>query len=245
MEYLVMECHESYAVVLDSRGRFLKVANLRYEVGQELDAVVELREPVREKVIPWKGLTALAACLCIVFTGLWQMVLLSMGTVLIQINPQIRLNVNRMERVISAEALNPDGAKVLFDYHAFGKTVEQAAQELSDRAASMGYLADGGQVHLTVDSRDEQWRTETERRLEAVIVHDAENITIIIDHEELEELVEDLVEEILDANAQTQPDPAQTQPEPSRGNGGHHDDDDHDDHDDDDDDDDDWDDDDD
>ena len=241
MEYLVMECHESYAVVLDSRGRFLKVANLRYEVGQELDAVVELREPVREKVIPWKGLTALAACLCIVFTGLWQMVLLSMGTVLIQINPQIRLNVNRMERVISAEALNPDGAKVLFDYHAFGKTVEQAAQELSDRAASMGYLADGGQVHLTVDSRDEQWRTETERRLEAVIVHDAENITIIIDHEELEELVEDLVEEILDANAQTQPAPAETQPEPSRGNGGHHDDDndDHDDHDDDDDDDDD------
>ena len=242
MEYLVMECHESYAVVLDSRGRFLKVANLRYEVGQELDAVVELREPVREKVIPWKGLTALAACLCIVFTGLWQMVLLSMGTVLIQINPQIRLNVNRMERVISAEALNPDGAKVLFDYHAFGKTVEQAAQELSDRAASMGYLADGGQVHLTVDSRDEQWRTETERRLQAVIVHDAENITIIIDHEELEELVEDLVEEILDANAQTQPAPAETQPEPSRGNGGHHDDDndDHDDHDDDDDDDDDW-----
>ena len=241
MEYLVMECHESYAVVLDSRGRFLKVANLRYEVGQELDAVVELREPVREKVIPWKGLTALAACLCIVFTGLWQMVLLSMGTVLIQINPQIRLNVNRMERVISAEALNPDGAKVLFDYHAFGKTVEQAAQELSDRAASMGYLADGGQVHLTVDSRDEQWRTETERRLQAVIVHDAENITIIIDHEELEELVEDLVEEILDANAQTQPVPVETQPEPSRGNGGHHDDDDddHDDHDDDDDDDDD------
>ena len=241
MEYLVMECHESYAVVLDSRGRFLKVANLRYEVGQELDTVVELREPVREKVIPWKGLTALAACLCIVFTGLWQMVLLSMGTVLIQINPQIRLNVNRMERVISAEALNPDGAKVLFDYHAFGKTVEQAAQELSDRAASMGYLADGGQVHLTVDSRDEQWRTETERRLEAVIVHDADNITIIIDHEELEELVEDLVEEILDANAQTQPAPAETQPEPSRGNGGHHDDDndDHDDHDDDDDDDDD------
>ena len=241
MEYLVMECHESYAVVLDSRGRFLKVANLRYEVGQELDTVVELREPVREKVIPWKGLTALAACLCIVFTGLWQMVLLSMGTVLIQINPQIRLNVNRMERVISAEALNPDGAKVLFDYHAFGKTVEQAAQELSDRAASMGYLADGGQVHLTVDSRDEQWRTETERRLQAVIVHDAENITIIIDHEELEELVEDLVEEILDANAQTQPAPAETQPEPSRGNGGHHDDDndDHDDHDDDDDDDDD------
>ena len=215
MEYLVLECHQSYAVVLDRRGRLRKVANLHYEVGQELDAVLELREPVREKVIPWRGLTALAACLCIVCTGLWQMVLLSMGTVLIQINPQIRLSVNRMERVISAEALNPDGAKVLFDYHPFGKPVEQAAEELSDRAAAMGYLADGGEVHLTVDSQDARWKTETERRLEAVIVHDAENITIIIDHEELEELVEDLVEEILDANAQTQPTPT-TQPDPSR-----------------------------
>ena len=239
MEYLVMECHKSYAVVLDHQGRFKKVANLGYQVGQEVADVVELREPKSYGILRWQPLLSAAACLCIVFLGVWQMALLSMGTVLIQINPQIRLNVNRMERVISAEALNPDGAKVLFDYHAFGKTVEQAAQELSDRAASMGYLADGGQVHLTVDSRDEQWRTETERRLQAVIVHDAENITIIIDHEELEELVEDLVEEILDANAQTQPVPAETQPEPSRGNGGHHDDDDHDDHDDDDDDDDD------
>ena len=244
MEYLVMECHPSYAVVLDSRGRFRKVANLRYEVGQQLDTVLELQEPVRERVIPWRGLTALAACLCIVCTGLWQMVLLSMGTVLIQINPQIRLSVNRMERVISAEALNPDGAKVLFDYHPFGKTVEQATQELSDRAASMGYLPSGGQVHLTVDSQNARWKTETERRLEAVIVHDAENITIIIDHEELEDLVEDLVEDLLDPETENPPPPSQ-----ESGSGhhdrdkdhDHHDRDDDDDHwDDDDDDDDDW-----
>ena len=30
MSYLVMECHTSYAVVLDEQGRFLKVANLNY-----------------------------------------------------------------------------------------------------------------------------------------------------------------------------------------------------------------------
>ena len=37
MEYLVMECGLSYAVVLDQEGRFIKVPNLGYEVGQTLD----------------------------------------------------------------------------------------------------------------------------------------------------------------------------------------------------------------
>ena len=191
MEYLVMECHDSYAVVLDSRGRFRKVANLHYAVGQELDSVVPMEEP-RSHVIRWKPLVSMAACLCIVFVGLWQMVLLSMGTVLIEINPQIRLSVNRLERVIAAEALNADGAKVLFDYQPFGKTVEQVTQELSDRAAAMGYLPDGGEVHLTVQSENAAWKEKTEGRLKAVIVHDAKNITIIIEHEDLEELVDEL-----------------------------------------------------
>lgn len=196
MEYLVMECHDSYAVVLDSRGRFLKVANLHYTVGQELMTVVPMEEPRRE-VIRWRPVLSMAACLCIVCVGLWQMVLMTMGTVLIQINPQVRLSVNRMERVITAEAVNADGAKLLFDYHPFGKTVEQVTEELTDRAAQMGYLTDGGEVHLTVDSQDAQWKTETENRLKAVIVHDARNITIIIEHGDLEDL-EDLVDELED-----------------------------------------------
>lgn len=204
MEYLVMECHDSYAVVLDSRGRFLKVANLHYTVGQELMSVVPMEEPRRE-VIRWRPVLSMAACLCIVCVGLWQMVLMTMGTVLIQINPQVRLSVNRMERVIAAEAVNADGAKLLFDYHPFGKTVEQVTEELTDRAAQMGYLTDGGEVHLTVDSQDAQWKTETENRLKAVIVHDARNITIIIEHGDLEDL-EDLVDELEDILDPEEPD---------------------------------------
>ena len=184
MEYLVMECHRSYAVVLDHRGRFLKVANLGYQVGQEVSTVVELRQPSARGGIRWQPVLTTAACLCILFMGFWQTALLSMGTVLIQINPQIRLSVNRMERVISAEAVNADGAKVLFDYHAFGKTVEQVAQELSDRAADLGYLHDDGEVHLTVDSRDAKWKTATETRLESVAVREAQRVTVIIEHDE-------------------------------------------------------------
>ena len=34
MNYMVMECHPSYAVLLDEEGRFLKAANLHYKTGQ-------------------------------------------------------------------------------------------------------------------------------------------------------------------------------------------------------------------
>ncbi len=45
MKYLVMEVHPAYAVVLDEEGRFLKAANLRYQVGDTVQNIVELRKP--------------------------------------------------------------------------------------------------------------------------------------------------------------------------------------------------------
>ena len=32
MKYLVMECHLSYAILLDEEGRFLPAANLNYQI---------------------------------------------------------------------------------------------------------------------------------------------------------------------------------------------------------------------
>ena len=45
MKYLVMETHPAYAVVLDEEGRFLKAANLRYQVGDTVQDIVEFRQP--------------------------------------------------------------------------------------------------------------------------------------------------------------------------------------------------------
>ena len=44
MSYLVMECHPGYAVLLDEEGRFLKAANLRYEIGQTVYDPVLMKE---------------------------------------------------------------------------------------------------------------------------------------------------------------------------------------------------------
>ena len=50
MNYLVMECHPGYAVLLDEEGRFLKAANLRYEIGQTVyDPVLMKETPERQR----------------------------------------------------------------------------------------------------------------------------------------------------------------------------------------------------
>lgn len=44
MKYIVMETFTSYAVLLDEEGRFVKAANLNYEVGQTVKKPVLMRD---------------------------------------------------------------------------------------------------------------------------------------------------------------------------------------------------------
>lgn len=147
MKYLVMECSLGYAVVLDNEGRFKRIPNLGYEVGQELDYVEELsmteklsvieRSPSnRSRVKRW---IAVAACFCILLLGgtLWRA---PAGTVRIKINPDVRMTVNRFDRVVKLEGINEDGKKLIQGYNAYGKDAKTVSDTLADKAVEMGYL---------------------------------------------------------------------------------------------------------
>ena len=114
MNYLVMEVHPAYAVVLDEEGRFLKAANLRYQVGDTVRDIVELRRPKEKRPALWKplsGVAGLAACLCIVFFGYYQPNFVPYGALRIQINPDVELTLSRTDRVLELEGLNEDGRR--------------------------------------------------------------------------------------------------------------------------------------
>ena len=69
MNYMVLECHPGYAVVLDEEGHFLKVANRQYEVGQMVTDVVQMQVPPKKKAKKWiYSLAAMAACLALILT---------------------------------------------------------------------------------------------------------------------------------------------------------------------------------
>ena len=45
MTYLVMECHPSYAIVLDNEGRMIKAANMGYQEGQVVGEIIARQTP--------------------------------------------------------------------------------------------------------------------------------------------------------------------------------------------------------
>ncbi len=74
-------------------GRFLKAANLRYQVGETVEEIVELKVPGPRRPgapKPLSGLAARAACVCLVFFGYDRPNFTAYGTLRIQINPTWR-----------------------------------------------------------------------------------------------------------------------------------------------------------
>ena len=179
MTYLIMECAAGYAVALDENGRFLKVPNLGYEVGQRVDDVVVFEGgPYGEaEVLPFGeyrarrtrgrrlALVAAAACLVMaVVSGavVWR---LPVGTVYMAINLEVSMEVNRLDRVVSLEGENEDGEALVEGFGYYGRTVDEVSDDLADRAEEQGYLEDGGTIELSVESDDEEWKVATEDRL--------------------------------------------------------------------------------
>ena len=161
MKYLVMECHPGYAVVLDENGRFLKVANRRYEVGQTVADVEPMKTPSRRKGRTWLyPLAAAAACLALVLGMTLPGTNQPYASVYVKINPEVRIDVDRQDRVLELAGVNRDGLNLITDYDYSGKDLEQVTQELVDRAIDMGYLRQEGQVSVSLDSQDETWLEE-------------------------------------------------------------------------------------
>ena len=161
-----MEVHPAYAVVLDEEGRFLKAANLRYQVGDTVRDIVELRCPKEKRPALWKplsGVAGLAACLCIVFFGYYQPNFTPYGALRIQINPDVELTLSRTDRVLALEGLNADGQSLIEGYDYGGKDREDVTEELVERAIGLGYLSDGETVSITVTSSDADWQIREER----------------------------------------------------------------------------------
>ena len=167
MTYLILESRAAYCIALGEDGRCVKCANMRYEVGDRVENIVELKMPERRdssRVIRMVSLCAgLAACVCIAFFGWYQPNYAAYGSLRMSINPDVELTLSRTERVLDADALNADGAALLEGMDFSGMDAREAAEALVAQSIAGGFLAEGGQVTVSVDGGSESWRSETEQ----------------------------------------------------------------------------------
>lgn len=196
MNYLVLETHPAYVVVLDEQGRFLKAANQNYQVGQQLGQIIPFRQPKPE--ISWvkksmASLAGLAACLCLVlggYFGYYQPNFTAYGSLLVEINPQVELTLSQTHRVLDLGAQNEDGQVLIEDYDYQNKDGDTVVEELVTRAMELGFLSNGESVTLTVQGQDADWnRRQEDSARSALESRYGDAITIYLSGEQPEQEV--------------------------------------------------------
>lgn len=181
-----MECHASYAVLLDEEGRLVKAANLHYQIGQTVEAPVIMREPEAAKVsrLPRKlGATvAAAACMMLLLLGYYQNYMAPYTAIALSINPSVLMELNRQGDVVDLEGLNEDGEDLLEGYRPASKDRLEVTDALIDRAIAMGYLSAGGYISIDIDTPDDarfqQYGVELRSN---VTEHLAERFTVTVE----------------------------------------------------------------
>lgn len=95
---------------------------------------------------------AIAACLCLLMVGFGGYAAYATETAYIDIdvNPSIGLGINRFDMVVTAQAYNDDGQRVLDAVSLVGKNYETALQELLQVEESQGYLKEESFVAINV-----------------------------------------------------------------------------------------------
>ena len=104
---------------------------------QELSKVLRLEQRLRRA-------GCAAACICLLAGGgIYHYEYMQVASVVgIDVNPSLRISLNRREKVLKAEALNPDG-EIVLDKELQGESLESALGQVVDSLVEKGYLKEG------------------------------------------------------------------------------------------------------
>lgn len=160
MKYLVMECHLSYAILLDEEGRFLPAANLNYQIGDVIYDPVLMKQEIKKRPAFLKKALPLAAALATCFAvfigyNYYDQNFILFAKVYLSINPDVELDINKNGRVIEVIGLDEDGKKLVEGYDPSNKEQIAVVDELLQRAKDMGYISDGITITFAIDAPDE------------------------------------------------------------------------------------------
>ncbi len=190
MKYIVIDVKKSYAIVLKDDGKFIKCANMHYEVGQEVDEIYELKEEKKERYVFsfTKPFIALASLCLIMVLGIRLMMPSSpYAKVILSINPDVLISLNENNIVTDIKGQNEDGEKLITDYDYEGKDIEVVSNELVDRAIEQDYLHEGDIINIYLDSEDEDWLSTFNREIGTSIKTHLDSrisVTIIINYDD-------------------------------------------------------------
>lgn len=157
MKYIVMECHEGYAVLMDEESRFVNAANMHYEVGQSVTDPIIMNEEHTARRITFTAGKFIAAAACLVIFASAGSIYYSRNlkphsTVLISSDANIRMEVNKKGKVLHIITDSEMGKDILKDYDGKGKDKLTVANEIIELEKEKGYISDGDTIDVYISS---------------------------------------------------------------------------------------------
>lgn len=163
---IILKITGNKAVIMKSDGEFIRVtAKGSWQAGD----VVAIPHTYQR---PMKIFYACAASFLLLFLGGfgWNQLYLSpVALISVDVNPSIELSVNRLNMVISASALNDEGAKILLDADIQNTVYREALVNILSAESADGYLNSGSEVVLTVFSQNLKRQRELLSELQGIV----------------------------------------------------------------------------
>jgi hypothetical protein len=157
MKYLVLETHIKYAIVLDEEGRFLRVVNNAYTVGQKIDKVTiyhDFKKARTSRQVWIQRISVVAACLIIAFISYFQIFLRPVAAMHLSVNPAFRIEWNRLQKVTGVQAENAGAMIILENYSWKQKSPTTVVRELIGLCNLKGYLKGEKTVTIKMEPGD-------------------------------------------------------------------------------------------
>lgn len=93
----------------------------------------------------------------------------TVSSFILDINPSMQVETNRMNRINKVTPLNADAKQLLEGYNARGKTVDRAVEELVDRLILQGYLRQSDDNRILLSGDTDGLDKKTEGKLRSII----------------------------------------------------------------------------
>ena len=169
MKYIVMECHQAYAVLMDEESRFVHSANLHYKVGQVVTdpVIMESSEPSSRNIR--MIVTAAAAACLVLFAGsgynYYAKNFKTHSTIVISTEANITMEINSKGKVLSLKSDSESGRELLKNYSGKGKDKKTVASEIIELEKSKGLLSEGDRVDFYVSSTDPDYTSSLQQEM--------------------------------------------------------------------------------
>ncbi|MFZ2539716.1 MAG: hypothetical protein WAX04_12590 [Oscillospiraceae bacterium] len=183
MKSVIVEIRDKFAAALSDDGCITKVKNNNYVIGQ----VIEMRKETQFKSKKL-AIMAVSAAAFVILCGTGAYVYASpYSYVSLDVNPSIEYSLNRFDRVLSVDAVNEDGDKILneIDLNDLNnKTIDEAMAITVDQLSKDGYFdgdIDGGIVIATSgedSAKAEELADELQQSVQENTVENGDTVTV-------------------------------------------------------------------